>query len=312
MIARAIGVIFLGMGTILKNVLSFTGLAIGVPAVLPHRLNVNGIPVLPDLVAGNGPNFTIVATATDITVTRTASAAALVDIYVEHWHTVEDVIPKTPTPTFIGLTPFIIASGDGGSGSGAITSIEDEDVVVPGGPHSILNFTGAGVTATDAGGGQVDVTIPGGGTPQNGAMFYGTTTGTGSEGNDYAATVAVGAPVPFPRNGPTVNGHAIRSGVSTTDFVVDATGVYEVSWQVGFSEASQLQLAVNAAPVANTCTTSGAGTQQNTNTVLVALTAGDIVTVINPAGNSTALTVTPSDGALTHAQAPNLSIKLLG
>lgn len=268
LIARAIAGTFLGMGTILKNVLSFTGLVVGVPVVLPHRLNVNGIPVLPDLVAANGANFTITATALNITVTRTAPAAAAVDIYTEHWHTFEDVIPKTPTPTFIGLTPFIIASGDGGSG--------------------------------------------GGGIPQNGAMFYGTTTGTGSEGNDYAATVAVGAPVPFPRNGPTVNGHAIRSGVSTTAFVVDTTGVYEVSWQVGFSEASQLQLAVNAAPVANTCATSGAGTQQNTNTVLVSLAAGDIVTVINPAGNAAALTVTPADGSLTHAQAPNLSIKLLG
>ncbi len=257
------------MGTILKNVLQFTGLVVGVPAVLPHRLNVNGIPVLPDLVAANGPNYTIVASATNITITRTAPAAAAVDIYIEHWHTFEDVIPKTPTPTFIGLTPFIIASGDGGSG--------------------------------------------GGGVGQNGAMFYGTTTGTGSEGNDYAATVAAGAPVPFPRNGPTtVGAPATRSGVSTTAFVVANTGFYEVSWQVGFTEASQLQLDVNGGLVANTCATSGAGTQQNTNTVLVSLNAGDIVRVINPPGNATALTVTPADGSLTHAQAPNLVIKQIG
>lgn len=150
-----------------------------------------------------------------------------------------------------------------------------------------------------------------------GAMFFGTTTGTGSAGNDYAATVAAGTAVPFPRNGPTSNAGITRNGASTSSVIVAETGIYQVSWQVGITEASQLELATvtagpTYAPIANTCATSGAGTQQNTNTVLVSLTAGQAIAVINPAGNATALTVTPSDGSLTHAQAPNITITQVG
>ena len=39
--------------------------------------------------------------------------------------------------------------------------IEDEGVPLPGSPHTILDFAGAGVTATNAGGGKALVTIPG-------------------------------------------------------------------------------------------------------------------------------------------------------
>lgn len=141
------------------------------------------------------------------------------------------------------------------------------------------------------------------------AMFYGTTTGTGSEGNDYAATVAVGAAVPFPRNGPTNSGRIARSGSSTTEFVVSVSGLYEVSWEVGFVEASQLQVAVNGTPVANTTSISGAGTQMNANTALLTLVAADVISIINPTGNAAALTVQPADGSLTHAQAPSLVIR---
>ena len=42
-------------------------------------------------------------------------------------------------------------------------TIEDTNVAVTNTPHTILNFTGAGVSLADAGGGQVDITISGGG-----------------------------------------------------------------------------------------------------------------------------------------------------
>ena len=48
------------------------------------------------------------------------------------------------------------ASGSGGLG------VEDNGVSIVS-PASVLNFTGAGVTVTDAGGGQADIDIPGGG-----------------------------------------------------------------------------------------------------------------------------------------------------
>ena len=41
--------------------------------------------------------------------------------------------------------------------------IEDEGTPIPGAPHTIYNFVGVGVMAMDAGGGVVDIVIPGGG-----------------------------------------------------------------------------------------------------------------------------------------------------
>ena len=52
--------------------------------------------------------------------------------------------------------------GDKGDpGMGSTISVEDEGVVVPNGPQSIIDFVGAGVTAQDVGGGRVEVSIPG-------------------------------------------------------------------------------------------------------------------------------------------------------
>lgn len=49
----------------------------------------------------------------------------------------------------------------GPTGSGSNVTVKDEGTSVTGTPHSNLNFTGAGVTVTDEGGGQAKVDIPG-------------------------------------------------------------------------------------------------------------------------------------------------------
>jgi len=54
---------------------------------------------------------------------------------------------------------------------------------------------------------------------------------------------------------------------------------------------------------------SGAGTQQNSNTVLISAVAGDLLSLCNASGNAAALTVQTADGSLTHAQAPSLVIR---
>jgi hypothetical protein len=148
------------MATILKNVLQFTDLAIGVPAALPHRLNVNEIPVMPKLGGLDAEGFTVTADTTNVTVTRTINAeSGNVRVYVEYWHTIESVTPLVPPPgKLAGLTPFFFAAS--GQDASPIV-VEDEGVALPNPPHATLNFAGAGVNATDAGGGVALITVPG-------------------------------------------------------------------------------------------------------------------------------------------------------
>jgi hypothetical protein len=48
----------MAQGTILKNIVSFSGLAVGVPVSLPHQINVNGVPEIPNLVAADKSGYT--------------------------------------------------------------------------------------------------------------------------------------------------------------------------------------------------------------------------------------------------------------
>jgi len=107
------------MGTILKNIVAFSELELDTPVSLPHRLNVNGIAVEPKLVGADAAGFTIEADETNVTVTRTAtSVGEAVNVYVEHWHTIESVTPLVPPPgKLIGQVPFILATGGGGGSS---------------------------------------------------------------------------------------------------------------------------------------------------------------------------------------------------
>jgi hypothetical protein len=99
--------------TVLKNIVQFTGLAIGVPTSLPHGLNVNDIDVAPKLGGFNVDGFTATADLVNVTVTRGPEAlSGDVNVYVEHWHTIESVLPLPGE--LAGLTPFFFSSGDGG------------------------------------------------------------------------------------------------------------------------------------------------------------------------------------------------------
>lgn len=54
-------------------------------------------------------------------------------------------------------SPFHTAGGGGG------VTVENQGAPIAGNPHTTLNFVGAGVVASDAGGGVADITIAGGG-----------------------------------------------------------------------------------------------------------------------------------------------------
>ena len=146
-------------------------------------------------------------------------------------------------------------------------------------------------------------------------MFFGLTAGTGNPGpTDYAATIAPKTAagtgrVPFPQDGP--NGGGIAR-VDASSFTLPDIGTYLVTFRVHTTEPGQLQLELNGADLAATVAanmnpTSGGhpivGSALITTTVI-----NSILAVINPAGNTPALTVTPADGASTHANAQTLTV----
>ena len=106
----------------LKNVLAFTGLEIGVPVALPHKLNHrNGRALAPALVVLEANGFDATADERQVTVTRLAAGGAAVNVYVEAWHTIEGAFPQR-------LQPFVVRGG-----GPAATLITDGRTLIGGG-----------------------------------------------------------------------------------------------------------------------------------------------------------------------------------
>ncbi|PIH55899.1 collagen-like protein [Paenibacillus sp. LK1] len=112
---------------------------------------------------------------------------------------------------------------------------------------------------------------------------------------DNAATVAPGTDVSFPQDGPTSGTTITRTGPST--FNLAAIGTYLVMFQGSMNEAGQLMITLNGADLSNSVVGRATGTSQMPGMALVQTTViNSILTVRNPAGNSTALTMTPLAG----------------
>jgi hypothetical protein len=120
---------------------------------------------------------------------------------------------------------------------------------------------------------------------------------------DNAATVAPGSDVSFPQDGPG-SGSGVISRLGPTTFNLGAIGAYQVTYQVSVTEAGQLILTLNGADLAYTVTGRATGTSEITATAIVQTTAANsVLSVRNPAGNSTALTITPLAGGTRPASA---------
>ena len=125
--------------------------------------------------------------------------------------------------------------------------------------------------------------------------------------DDNAATIGVGVAVEFPNDG-ALSG-ITRIGISESEFLLAAIGTYEVFWQVSINEPGQLVLGLNNVEQAHTLVGRATGTSQLVNQVLLTTTvANSILTVRNPVGNSTALTMTPVAGG-TRPVSASLVIK---
>ncbi len=127
---------------------------------------------------------------------------------------------------------------------------------------------------------------------------------------DNAATVAAGTDVEFPQDGPSTTTTDITR-LSSTAFALNTPGVYRVSFQVSVDEAGQLILTLDGFDLAYTVAGRATGTSQINATTLVSTSvANEVLTVRNPAGNSTALTITPLAGG-TRPVAATLLIELV-
>ena len=112
---------------------------------------------------------------------------------------------------------------------------------------------------------------------------------------DNAATVAPGTDVLFPQDGPTSATAITRLTAST--FNLAAIGTYQIMFQVSVTEPGQLILTLNGADLAYTVVGRATGTSELAGMSLVTTNViNSMLTVRNPAGNSTALTITPLAG----------------
>jgi len=119
--------------------------------------------------------------------------------------------------------------------------------------------------------------------------------------------VAAGSAVQFPQDGPQ-SGTIVRAGAST--FTLANAGTYRVAFSVSVTEAGQLELTLNGAPLAYTVYGRATGTSEISGEALVTAPAASLLSVVNPAGNSPALTITPLAGG-THPSAASLIIEQL-
>ncbi len=127
---------------------------------------------------------------------------------------------------------------------------------------------------------------------------------------DNAATVAPGADVSFPRSNSAASATITR--ISPSSFNLGPVGTYEVFFQVSVDEAGQLLLTLNGQDLDYTVAGRATGTSQIVGMAIVTTTEpNSVLTVRNPAGNSTALTITPLAGG-TRPVSAHLVIMQIG
>lgn len=119
---------------------------------------------------------------------------------------------------------------------------------------------------------------------------------------DNAAPVCLGCDVQFPQDGPA-SGTSI-SRLTQSSFVLATIGVYNVFFQVSVSEAGQFALTLNGVVLQYTVGGRATGTSEIVGMAMVQTTStNSVLTVRNPPGNSTALTVTPIAGGTNPVSA---------
>lgn len=170
----------------------------------------------------------------------------------------------------------------------------------PAGPPGATGATGPGSTGTTGAAGATGPT----GAGTTGAT--GATGATGIFGNFYnlfpadgGNTVFPGGAVQFPFDGPA-NGIA-RSSTST--FAIPSAGTWAVYWQVAVSETGQLQVQLNATPLAETVVGRERIFEQITGKTIISTIGPVDLSIINPPGNIGSLSMTGRAGGNAQVSA---------
>ena len=125
---------------------------------------------------------------------------------------------------------------------------------------------------------------------------------------DNADSVAAGEAVDFPRDA------AVSVGISRVDaasFSLAVPGSYLISFFASVDEAGQLVLAANGVELAYTVVGRATGTSQIVGSAIVTTTESDtVISVRNPEGTATALTLTPSAGGTEPVSAHLVILRL--
>jgi hypothetical protein len=129
---------------------------------------------------------------------------------------------------------------------------------------------------------------------------------------DNPATVAVGSDVEFPQDGPA-SGGIVR--ISQSEFLLPDIGTYQVSWQVSVSEPGQLVLGLDSGAgvveLSETVVGRATGTSQISGSRIISTSVvNSVLSVRNPASNSTALTITPVAGGSEPVSASLVIVRL--
>ena len=112
---------------------------------------------------------------------------------------------------------------------------------------------------------------------------------------DNTTTVAPGTDVSFPQDG--ANSATGITRTSASSFTLSQVGTYQVLFNVPVTEPGQLVLTSNGVDLESTVVGRATGTSDIVGISMITTTeANSILTVRNPADNTTALTITPSAG----------------
>ncbi|MEO8427306.1 MAG: hypothetical protein ABI651_09370 [Verrucomicrobiota bacterium] len=184
----------------------------------------------------------------------------------------------------------------------------------PAGPQGPAGATGAkGATGLTGLTGPAGPAGPAGAAGATGPQGAAGTSGSGSSIYGYiynvsAETVAVEADVTFSNNGILTAG--IIHAPGTTGVQITSAGDYKITLSVSGTEPNQFALFKNGSLVAGAVYGSGAGTQQNNGQAIVAVSAGDSLTLRNHTSSAAVGLATPIGGTVAAVNASVLIQKL--